>query len=137
MNPSVRPKGITALALFFAFGTLMSGIAALALAWPGGPLDIMWRANPAAREGFASIGPWAVLLMLVVGAGCAAAAYGLWRLHSWGRYLAMAVLAINMIGDTANAIVRKDLKTMAGVVIGGVFVGYLAKSSTKKAFPVS
>lgn len=83
MNKRKRPAAITGLSLFIALGTLMSGLAALALATPGGPLEIIWRVNPAAREGFTSIGIWAVGLMMVVSVGCGVAAYGLWKLRPW------------------------------------------------------
>lgn len=74
-----RSLGISALSLFFVFGVVMSGLAALMLLFPGSVLEPLWRLNPRAREGFAAMGALAVLLMAVVCVACATAALGLWR----------------------------------------------------------
>ncbi len=60
-----RPPGITALCFFFLFGTVMSGLAAVMLLFPGSVLEPLWRLNPRARKGFAAMGLWAVLPMAV------------------------------------------------------------------------
>lgn len=116
---------IRAIALFFAFGTTMSGITAFLLAVPGTPLDGIWRLNPAARTQFLTLGGWAVLLMLVVCAACATACVGLWRLRLWGQRTAIAVLGVNLVGDTANAALTHDWRTLIGLPIGGAMIAYL------------
>jgi hypothetical protein len=67
-----RPFGLTALSLFFALATIPSTATALALAFPGAWSEAMWRLKPDAWKGFASLGTWAILLMVVVAAsaGC-------------------------------------------------------------------
>jgi len=130
--PARRPAGVSALALFFIFGATMSFLAAVGLAIPGGPLEFMWRINPQAREGFRALGFLAVPLLLMVSAACAAAAHGLWNLRAWGRYLAITILAINVLGDASNAVFRHDWRTLIGVPIGGAMIWYLV--SRKSAF---
>jgi hypothetical protein len=71
-----RPLGLAALSAFFTFGALMSAMSALALAYPGSWVEPLWRLNPKARDAFTRMGPWAVV-MVAVGAACAAAAAGL------------------------------------------------------------
>jgi len=44
-HPS-RPSGITALSTFFLFGTVISGLAAVMLLFPGSVLEPLWRLNP-------------------------------------------------------------------------------------------
>jgi hypothetical protein len=122
---TTRPGGVTALAWFFIFGATMSFLAGATLAIPDSPLEFMWRINPQAREGFRSLGFLAVPLMLTVSAACAATAHGLWHLRAWGRYLAIVVLTINVIGDTSNAVIRHDWRTLIGIPIGGVMIWYL------------
>jgi len=102
------PAGVTAISLFFVFGTVMSGLAATMLLFPGSALDELWRVNPHAREGFAAMGAWAILLMLVVCLGCATAAIGLWRCTRWGYFTALTVLVINLTGDSLNAVMLHD-----------------------------
>lgn len=57
----------------------MSFIAFVSLLFPGSLLEPMWRLNPRAREGFAGIGVWAIVLMCDVSVARASAATGLWR----------------------------------------------------------
>lgn len=125
MSHPNRPPGIVAIALFFVFGATMSGLAAVMLLFPGSVLESLWRLNPRAREGFAGMGWWAVLLMTVVCLACAAAALGLQRCKRWGYWTALAILGVNLAGDVTNAVFGHDWRTLIGLPIGGVMIVYL------------
>ena len=114
-----------ALALFFAFGAAMSLLAALALLFPGSTLQNVWRLNPQAQVGLAARGSGAILLMLVVSVACGLSAVGLWRGATWGRAVALTVLAVNLLSDAGNALVRGDLRTLIGVPIGAALIAYI------------
>ena len=123
-----RPPGITVLSLFFVFGALMSGLAVfLLLFFPGSVLESIWQLNPQAHEGFAAMGPWAVLLMMAVCVACILAAVGLWRCARWGFWTALAILSINLAGDTTNALVTGDKRALIGLPIGGLMIWYLLR----------
>ena len=122
------------MAAFFVFGAAMSGLACLSLAFAGGPLEPIWRVNPEARAAFAKIGAWSVVLMATVCASCAFAALGLWNRWFWGYALAIAVLAINLVGDTVSAILRSDPITLIGLPIGGLFIVYLTRPRIRRLF---
>ena len=122
-----RPLTVTAISLFFAFGTLMSALAALMLYFPGGVLEPLWRVNPHAEEGFAVVGVRAVFLLVLVSVACATAAVGLWRCARWGYITAIVILSINLVGDTISAFVTHDLRTLIGLPIGGAMIAYLGK----------
>lgn len=122
-----RSTGITLLSLFFVFGATMSSIAAIMLLFPGSPLEPLWRLNPHAHEVFAGMGTWAVLMMMVVCAACVTAALGLWRCTRWGWWTAVAILGINLVGDTANAFLAQDWRTLIGLPIGGFMIAYLLR----------
>ena len=132
--PRSRPAGVTALSLFFGAGALVSGISAVALAFPGSSLEPMWRLNPEARMAFAQLGPWAVVLMLAVMAACAGAASGLWTGRRWGCWLAAGLLVVNLGGDLLNAVVRGDRRTLIGLPIGGLMLGYLLSRRVRDHF---
>jgi uncharacterized membrane protein (UPF0136 family) len=103
----------------------------LALAFPESSLDSIWRLKPEARTQFAEIGSGAsIALMAVVGAACGLAAIGLARNAEWGRRLAIGILAVNLVGDSLNALLRHDPRTLIGLPIGGLMIWYL---STKRA----
>jgi len=125
MTHSSPLPGITLLSLFFLFGTVMSGLAAVMLSFPGSVLEPLWRLNPHAREGFAAMDGWAVLLMAAVCVASGTAALGLWRCKRWGYWTALAVLTINLAGDATNAVIAHDWRTLAGLPIGSAMIVYL------------
>jgi hypothetical protein len=122
-----RPVVVTAISLFFFFGTTMSALAAVMLFFPGSLLEPLWRLNPQAQAGFAAMGLWAVCLMVAGCAACATAAVGLWRCARWGYITAVIILSVNLAGDTANALIGHDWRTLIGLPIGGVMIAYLVK----------
>ncbi|HMG06793.1 MAG TPA: hypothetical protein VK581_15150 [Chthoniobacterales bacterium] len=129
MNYRRHSIGTTLLVMFFAAGALICLVTILALAFPGGFLEPIWRLKPDARLEFQHIGIWSVVLMAVVGAACGLAAVGLARSAEWGRRLAIGVLTVNLIGDSLNAWLRHDPRTLVGLPIGGLMIWYLARRS--------
>jgi hypothetical protein len=119
------PLGIKLLAAFFAFGAGICLITIIALLFPGGALDPIWRLNPDAHVAFQKIGRLSILLMVVVGSACALAAIGLATRARWGVPLALGILAVNLVGDLLNAFVRHDLRALIGLPIGGAMIAYL------------
>ena len=97
------------------------------LLFPGTPLDSLWRFNPDAHSAFNSIGPAALLLMLIVGVACGFAAVGLWRKSPWGIWVALTILSLNILGDLFNALVRHDHRSLVGIPVGGALIVYLAR----------
>jgi hypothetical protein len=127
LSPRSRPFGLTALSGFFVFGATMSGLTCVLLLFPGTALDRVWRLNPEAQQALRQIGGWAILLTAIVCASCALAARGLWIRAPWGRWLALGILTVNLIGDLGNAFFRGDLRTLIGLPIGGALIVYLLR----------
>ena len=65
--------------------------------------------------------------MAVVGVACGLSAIGLAKNAEWGRRLAIGVLTVNLIGDSLNALLRHDPRTLIGLPIGGLMIWYLVK----------
>ena len=127
MSQKPRSIGTILLVIFFAAGALICLVTMLALAFPGGFLEPIWRLKPNAQVQFQQIGNGSIALMAVVGAACGLAAIGLAKNAEWGRRLAIGILAVNLIGDTLNAILRHDPRTLIGLPIGGLMILYLMK----------
>ena len=126
MNSRKRSVGTTLLTIFFAAGALICFLTILALAFPGTFLQSIWRLKPEARVQFLQIGRGlSIALMTIVGGACGLSAIGLARNAEWGRRLALAVLSINLVGDSLNALLRHDPKTLIGVPIGALMIWYL------------
>ncbi len=131
-----RPVGLTILAAFFGFGSLMALLASLGLLLPGGVLEPVWRLNPKAHVALTALHSWGAVLMLTVGIACALAVIGLWMRALWGHHLAVGILAVNLVGDVLNAAVRGDLRALIGIPIGGAMILYLFRSRTREQFQV-
>jgi len=129
-----RPGGITALAVFFAAGAAVCLVTAVALLFPGSVLEPIWRLNPRARAGFAALGAWAPALLAVVGLACAAAGRGLWTGRRWGHRLAIALLAVNLAGDTANVVLGTEPRAMVGIPIVALLLLFLATRRVRAYF---
>lgn len=127
MSPRSRPLGVTALSGFFVFGAAMSGLTCILLLFPGTGLDRVWSLNPEAHRAFREMGIWALALMAAVCAACALAARGLWMRAPWGRWLAVGILTVNLIGDLGDAVVRGDPRTLIGLPIGGALIVWLLR----------
>ena len=134
MDQVRAPLGVKLLAGFFAFGAGMCLLTTLLLIFPGSALEPLWRLNPEAQRNFQAIGNWALLLMAVVGLACGFAAAGLARRRRWGRTLALVVLMVNLLGDTTNAFMRKDYRTLVGLPIGGALIAYLLSKRVRHVF---
>ena len=122
---NATPVGMKLLALFFAFGTCMCALTIVLLIFPDTRLDSLWRLNPEAHAAFESLGWLSILLMATVGTACGLAAIGLAKNTTWGCWLGIVVLTVNLVGDLTNALLRHDLRTLFGVPIAGVLVAYL------------
>jgi hypothetical protein len=127
------PLGLRLLAIFFGFGAFMCALTIVLLLFPGTALDAAWRLNPEAQRSFQSLGTVSILLMAVVGISCGAAAIGLFGGARWGRVLGLVILLVNLVGDTANAILGHDYRALIGIPIGGVMIIYLWSTKCRKA----
>jgi hypothetical protein len=127
VNQRHRSVATNLLVIFFAGGALICLVTMLALAFPGGFLEPIWRLKPDARVEFQKIGSASVALMAVVGAACGLAAAGLAKNADWGRRLAIGLLTVNLVGDSLNALLRHDLRTLIGLPVGGLMIFYLLK----------
>ena len=75
--------------------------------------------------------------MIVVAAACVAAAVGLWTGREWGRRIAVALLGINLLGDSLNALIRRDWRTLIGLPIAAAMLAYLLSSRVRQWFSAS
>ncbi len=129
-----RLRGITALGIFFLAGAAISLTASLSLLRPDSFLESMWRLNPRAQENLSSLGLWAVLLMATVSVFCAAAAIGLWRGSRWGHWLAIGLIATNLIGDITNVLLGTEPRAIVGIPIAAAILLYLLSKKVRSSF---
>ena len=125
MTVQRTPAGIKLLSAFFGFGAMICLRTIVMLLFPGSALDSLWKLNPDAHAAFQSLGKLSILLMLIIGAACALASIGLTKPARWGIPLALGILIVNLIGDSLNALLRHDWRTLIGLPMGGAMIAYL------------
>lgn len=129
-----RPFVVTLLIILFVIGVVASLISVISLTFPGNFLEAVWRLNPHAREGFARLGAWSVILMSVVCIACLVATVGLWRGKPWGYWLAVIMLIGNLVGDLINVVAGTERRAIVGIPIALVFLIYLMRNKTREYF---
>ncbi|MFI5106252.1 MAG: dolichyl-phosphate beta-glucosyltransferase, partial [Terriglobales bacterium] len=96
------PRGLTAVGVFLFFGAAMAALAGTTLAWPGTPLDKMWKLNPEAYRQLAPLGRWIGVGFLLLSAALAMAGVGWFRRRLWGYWLAVIIIITQVLGDLFN-----------------------------------
>ena len=129
-----RPRAITVLSVFFMFGAAMSCTASVSLLSSNTVIESMWRLNPRAHENLSSLGVGAVVLLATVSLCCLAAAIGLWTISRWGHWLAVGLIATNLIGDITNVVLGTEPRAIVGVPIAGLILAYLMSRRVRALF---
>jgi len=128
------PRGLTAVGIFLVFGAVTATLAGTSLRWPRTYLDDMWLLNPPAHRELAPYGPIVGLLFLLLGATLAIAAAGWFKRKAWGWWLAVAVIATQVLGDLLNAFSGRVVEGAIGVTIAGLLLFYLTRPQVRAAF---
>jgi hypothetical protein len=122
------------VAVFLLAGTGIALLTAAMLLWPGTRLDWLWRLNPAAHAGFASLGKGAAILLVAVAVATLAASRGLWLGRPWGWWLSTGIFAVNVAGDLVRFWMGDVLEGAAGLLIGGGFLLYMLQPHVTRYF---
>jgi hypothetical protein len=133
-EPPIRPMGISALAIFFALGSMIALTASLALLFPGGMLEPMWRLNPRARLAFGSIGGWGPVLLAVLSLACSATAVGLWKGWRWGYRLALGLLIVQLAGNLTNVLLGTEPRAAVGIPLAALLIWFLSRNRVRAFF---
>jgi hypothetical protein len=127
-----RPKAVLVVVAFLLFATGMAAAVGTALLFPGSRWEWLWNLNRAAYEQFQVIGRSAGVFLYAVGLATAAAATGLLRGRKWSWWMALAVFAVNCLGDIVSLFVTGEwVKSAVGVVVSGSFVAALISGSVR------
>ncbi|MFZ1011483.1 MAG: hypothetical protein WAN65_31895 [Candidatus Sulfotelmatobacter sp.] len=129
-----RPSGFIAIGIFLFFGGGMASLAATTLLWRGTFLDRVWVLNPTAYRELAVLDDRVAILFLLLGAALATAGAGWFRRRLWGWRLAVAIIAIQVLGDIVNCIRGDWLRGGAGIVLAGALFLFLLRPRVRAGF---
>lgn len=115
----------------------MAALAGVTLVWPGTSLDRMWRLNPRAYAQLVPLGRAAGIPFLLLGFALAVASVGWFKLRIWGWRIAVAVIAIQVLGDGVNLFLKHFVEGAVGVAIAGALLFYLLSAKVRGIFIVS
>lgn len=95
------PRGLIAFGVFLLWGASMAFLAAVTLTWRGTLLDRVWAINPTGHQQLAPFEAKAGILFALLGITLTAAGVG-WLRLVWAWYLAVAIIATQVIGNIAS-----------------------------------
>jgi hypothetical protein len=104
------------------------------LGWQGSALDRIWRPNPHAHKELAPFGRVAGIAFLLLAATLTVACVGWLKRRPWGWRLAVAIIAMQVLGNLVNIFMGDLLRGGIGFLIAGALLFYLLGSRLRSAF---
>lgn len=115
------------LGVFFALATLILIAVGSALLLPGSALENVWRLYEARRAMLMPYREWLGPGFLALALVMAAASAGCFARRDWGRKLAIAIFAVNGLGDVVQLFLGRVLEGAVGVTIATALIVLLAR----------
>ena len=112
----------------------MASLAGTTLVWPGSPLDRIWILNPHAHEELAPFGKAAGIPLMLLAATLAVASAGWFKRRRWGWWLAVVIIATQVLGDLVNIFRGDLLRGGIGLPIAGALLFYVLHPRLRSAF---
>jgi hypothetical protein len=129
-----RSAGIVSFGIFLFFGAAMAALAGTTLIWRGRILDCVWKLNPTGYRQLATLGRGVGIAFLLLSGLMAVAGIGWFRRRHWGWRLAVAIIAVQVLGDLVNFLRGDFIPGGIGIVIAGALLWFLFLENVKKIF---
>ena len=129
-----RSAGIVSFGIFLFFGAAMAALAGTTLIWRGTILDGVWKLNPTGYRQLATLGRGVGIAFLLLSGLMAVAGIGWFRRRHWGWRLAVAIIAVQVLGDLVNFLRGDFIPGGIGTTIAGALLLYLFSENVKKIF---
>ena len=130
-----RPRTATVVAIFLFCAAAMALIIGVSLLFPGPLWDRMWDLNRPGHLAFERAGKLAGVPLLALGIVTGIAGRGLIMRRKWAWWTAVALFAVNGLGDVATLVLTRDLlRAGMGASIAGTFLFCLTRPKVKAYF---
>jgi hypothetical protein len=135
ITPQGPPRTVAVVAAFLFLATVAATITGTSLLFPAPFWKPLWDLNRPAYLAFEKFGMSAGVFLLLLGIAACATSTGLLRRRRWAWWSAMALFAVNGVGDLAALLVQRDLvKGGSGVAIAACFLISLTRPQVKRFF---
>jgi hypothetical protein len=122
------------LGAFFAFSTAMCALAGTSLLTPGGPLDWIWRMKPTEHRELLEMGPAIGAGFLGLALVMALASFGSFTRRRWAWPLAVAIFAVNAVGDAARIPFGAPAEGLVGVAVTVAILWAMTRPAERASF---
>jgi hypothetical protein len=130
-----RPRTVAIVACFLFAASAIAAVVGTAILFPGPLLDRMWEWNRPGAEVFRKVGTISGVFLWALSVGVFAAARGLLRGRKWAWWFAIALFAVDGMGDLVSFAVTHDaLRTVFGVTVSGAFLIALTRGPVRGYF---
>jgi hypothetical protein len=112
----------------------MCVLAGASLLTPGGPLDWIWRAKPDEHRQLLEMGPAVGAGFLGLAVVMALASLGSFARRRWAWPLALAIFAVNALGDAARIPAGALAEGLIGIAVTAAILWWLTRQPVRALF---
>lgn len=128
------PRGMAAIGVFLLCAAVIAALAGITLAFSGTALDRIWVLNPRAHAQLAPFGKAIGYAFFLLTVTLAIAGIGWFQRRLWGWWLAVSVIATQILGDLVNVSLGRIREGVIGVAIASALLFYLLRTDVRAAF---
>lgn len=115
------------MGIFLFLGAATASLAGETLLWRGTVLDRIWALNPRAFQELAPFGTVAGILFLLLALVLAMAGVGWFRRKLWGWWMAVGIMATQVLGGLIHIATARFAQGAVGTAIPGLLLVYLLR----------
>jgi hypothetical protein len=130
----MKPMTPLVLAVFFWIAELLTAAVFLTLLVPDTPLDLIWSFKPDAHNDLLLLRPASTIGFLTLSVAMGFAAVGCIRRKRWGWMLAIAIFAVNGLGDAIRAGTGALAEGLFGVAVTLAILWWLTRPKVRALF---
>jgi hypothetical protein len=122
------------MGIFLLVAAIVASLAGTTLLWRGTILKRIWVLNPRAYHELVPLGKSAGVSFILLGITLAITGTGWFKRRFWAWRAAVAIIAIQVLGDFANIFLGRIVEGAIGAIIAGVLLFYLLRAPVRSAF---
>ena len=112
----------------------MASLAGTSLVWRGTALDLIWALRPRAFQELAPLGKAVGIAFLLLGVALLLAGIGWFKRRLWGWWLAVVMVATQVLGGLVHVFLGRVLEGATGIAIAGALLFYLLRPEIRAGF---